>query len=186
MFTTKNLFTLVGKQILIALAVLVFSVGAVLFLSSQITKVSAEAVKARRISAQLSERTSLLSNLKHETDLIGSNDAIIKHAFIPTNNILDFVGIFENLAFKNGLTQAYNFSLPTPSGMASSLPLATISYQDTISSSNVSAFINYLKEFNRLPYFTKIDSLNISAGGADWRTAGTMSFSASVIAQIVQ
>lgn len=186
MFTTKNLFTLVGKQLLIALVVLVIALGAVIVLSAQITKVSNEAMKNRHLAAQLGERTALLSNIKHENDLIGTNDALIKHAFIPTNNILEFVGVFENLAFKNGLTQAYNFSYPTPMAPAGSFPLAALSYQDTISSANVSALINYLKDFDRLPYFTKIDSLSISAGGADWRTAGTVSFSATVLAEAMQ
>lgn len=186
MFTTKNLFTLVGKHLLIALGFLVVALVAVFFFSSQITKISAKAVKDRHLAAQLSERTALLSSLKHETELIGSNDIAIKHAFIPTNNILEFVGVIENLAFKNGLMQAYNFSAPTPVGTAGVLPLATISYQDTISSANVGTLIKYLKEFEQLPYFTKIDSLSISAGGTDWRTAGTVSFGASVTAQIVE
>lgn len=186
MFTTKNLFTLVGKQILIAVGVVVVSTGAVFFLSSQISKVSSDSVKTRHIAAQLSERTSLLSNLKHETDIIGANDAVIKRAFIPTDNILEFVGVIENLAFKNGLTQAYNFSSPSPTGSAASFTLGTITYQNTISSANVSMLINYMKDFERLPYFTKIDSLSISAGGGDWRTAGTASFSASVAAQMIQ
>lgn len=186
MFTTKNLFALVGKQILITFGVVIVSTSATLFLSNQISKVSSDAVKARHTAAQLSERTSLLSNLKHETDIIGANDTLIKRAFIPTDNILEFVGIIENLAFKNGLTQAYNFSSPSPAGSASSFPLATITYQDTISSGNVLMLIKYLKDFEQLPYFTKIDSLSISAGGGDWRTAGTASFSASVAAQMIQ
>lgn len=185
MFTTKNLFTLVGKHLLVAFGFLVFAVASVFFFSNQITKISAKAVKDRHLAAQLSERTALLSSLKHETELIGANDAIIKHAFIPTNNILEFVGVIETLAFKNGLTQAFNFSAPTPGATAGTLPLATITYQDTIPA-NVNALIKYLKEFEQLPYFTKIDSLNISAGGADWRTAGTVSFSATVIAQTVE
>lgn len=186
MFTTKNLFTLVGKQLLIALGFFLTAVVAVILFSNQITKISTEAVKNRHTAAQLSERTALLSSLKHETDIIGANNAIIKHAFIPTNNILEFVGVIENLAFKNGLTQAFNFSAPTVSPTGTSFSPAVIMYQDTISSVSVIALIKYLKEFEQLPYFTKIDSLNFSAGGADWRNAGTVSFGATVVAQAME
>lgn len=186
MFTTKNFFTLVGKHILIAILFLVFTAGIVFFLSEQITKISTKAVTDRHLATMLSERTALLSNLKHETDIIGSNDSIIKQAFIPSNNILEFVTILKNLALKNGLTQAFHFSSPTPGTLGAAFPIATITYQNTISSSNVSSFINYLKEFEQLPYFTKIDSLNISSGTTDWRTTATMSFSATVAAQATQ
>lgn len=186
MFTTKNLFTLVGKHILISLGVLAVTFTVVFFLSAQITKVSSRAVADRHLATQLSERTSLLTNLKHETEVIGNNDVIIKHAFIPSNNILEFVSVIEALALKNGLTQAFHFSTPTPASIGGPFPLATITYQNTISSADVSALINYLKEFDQLPYFTKIEALSISAGSGDWRTAGTVSFSASVLAQSSQ
>lgn len=186
MFTTKNLFTIIGKQVFIALGVLVFTVASVFFISGQITKISAKAAKDRHLAATLSERTALLSSLKHETEIIGSNDVLIKHAFIPSNNILEFVATLESLALRNGLTQAFHFSSPTPSVAGTPFPLATISYQNTISSSNISSFINYLKEFELLHYFTKIDSLTISSSGGDWRTASNISFSASVSAQTAQ
>lgn len=186
MFTTKNLFTLVGKQLLIAGGFLLVAVLAVIIFSTQITKITGDAIKNRHTAALLSERAALLSNLKHETDIIGSNNTIIKHAFIPTNNILDFVGVIENLAFRNGLTQAYNFSAPTISPTGTSFTPAIITYQDTISGANVTALIKYLKEFEKLPYFTKIDSLNFSAGGGDWRNSGTASFGATVSAQTVE
>lgn len=186
MFTTKNLFTLVGKQLLIAGIFLLGAVLAVVIFSNQITKITGEAIKNRHTAALLSERAALLSSLKHETDVIGSNNTIIKRAFIPTNNILEFVGVIENLAFKNGLTQAYNFSAPTVSPSGTAFTPAVVMYQNTISGASVTALIKYLKEFERLPYFTKIDSLNFSAGGADWRTSGTASFGATVSAQAVE
>ncbi|MBI5798919.1 MAG: hypothetical protein HZB10_03230 [Candidatus Yonathbacteria bacterium] len=185
MFTTKNLFALIGKHILIALGALVLASGIVFFLSGQITKVSTKAMSDRRLATTLSERTALLSSLKREADIIGSNDTVIKNAFIPSNNILEFVAILKSLALKNGVTQSFNFSSPTPGTAGTPFLFATINYQNTVSS-NVSTFITYIKEFEQLPYFTRIDSLNISSGSADWRTGSTIAFSASVAAQTVQ
>ncbi|HBB44369.1 MAG TPA: hypothetical protein DCZ83_03230 [Candidatus Yonathbacteria bacterium] len=186
MFTTKNLFTHFGKHILIALAVVTISFSVILFVSGKITKMATETATNRHLAATLSERTSLLSNLKHETDIIGPNDKILKQAFIPSNNILEFVAILKSLALKNGITQSLNFSSPTPTSLGTTFPLATISYQNTISSANVSIFINYLKDFEKLPYFTKINSLNISSGSADWRSTSNISYSATVAVQTIE
>lgn len=186
MFTTKNFFSLFGKHLLIALVVSTFAAAVVFFLSDQITKISTRTIKDRHLATMLSERTELLSNLKHQTDIIGSNDEIIKNAFIPSSNILEFVAVLKDLAVKNGITQAFHFSSPAPSSLGTPFPLATITYQNTISLTNVTSFINYLKEFEKLPYFTKIDSLSITSQKGDWRTESTISFSATVAAQIAQ
>ena len=186
MFTTKNLFTHFGKHILTALAVVIVSFGVILFISRKITKMATETATNRHLVATLSERTSLLSNLKRETDIIGPNDKILKQTIIPSNNILEFVAILKSLALKNGITQSLNFSSPTPASLGTAFPLATISYQNTISSANVSIFINYLKDFEKLPYFTKINSLNISSGSADWRSTSYISYSATVAAQTIE
>lgn len=185
MFSTKNLFTLIGKHVLITLGVVVLASVIVFLLSEQITKISTRATRDRHLATTLSERTALLSNLKNEADIIGTNDTAIKHAFIPSNNILEFVAIIESLAIKNGVTQSFRFSSPMPWIAETPLPLATVNYQNTVSS-NISTFINYLKDFEKLPYFTKIDSLSISSSNADWRAASTITFTASVAAQVVQ
>ncbi|MBI5077792.1 MAG: hypothetical protein HZB11_00255 [Candidatus Yonathbacteria bacterium] len=182
MFTTKNLFALFGKHFLVTLGVLALASVAVFFLSNQIANISAKATSERRLATILSERTALLSNLKNETEIIGANDAIIKNSFIPSNNILGFVATLKNLALKTGLTQALGSFTLGASTIGTSFPVGIITYQNTVSS-NVPMFINYLKEFEQLPYFTKIDSLSISAGGGDWSTSATISFSATVAAQ---
>lgn len=186
MFTTKNLFTHLGKHILITAGALVLTTAIVIIISGQITKISKKSVEDRHLAAALGERASLISNLKRETEIIGTNDEIIKQAFIPSNNILSFVAVIENLALRNGMTQSFHFSTPTPSAEGGPFPLSTITYQNTISASGVSSLINYLNEFNQLPYFTKIDSLSISAGSGDWRTSSTASYSATVVAQSPQ
>jgi hypothetical protein len=184
MFTTKNLFKLVGKHLLVAVCFLLLAIVSVVILSGQITKVSERTAKERHLSTTLGERTELLTNLKRETDFIGTNDVIIKNSFIPSNNILEFVAILESIALKNGVTQTFHFSSPTL-GALGSLPITTLSYQNTISA-NAPTFINYLRDFETLPYFTKIDSITISSGSADWRSASSISISASVVASAAE
>lgn len=185
MFTTKNFFTLVGKHLLIAFVAGLITVIVVFFLSSQITSISASVTKNRNLASALSERTALLSNLKHENEIIGTSDTIIRQAFVPSNNILGFVAILKSIALKNGVTQNYSFSNPTPIGGNAQFTIATISYQDTVSS-NVPTFINYLKDFESLPYFTKIHSINVNSSQGDWLSGATVSFGATVAAEVVQ
>lgn len=185
MFTTKNLFKLVGKHILIAISFVMLASTIVVIISNQIADASTKAAKSRHLAALLGVRTVLISNLKHEVEIIGTNDTTIKSAFIPADNILDFVSILESIALKNGITQSFSFSSPIPATISAPFPITTINYQDTISS-NVQTFAHYLNDFENLPYFTKIDSLTISSGTADWRTASTISFNASVIAHSAQ
>ncbi|MGB2580466.1 MAG: hypothetical protein WBC83_02125 [Minisyncoccia bacterium] len=185
MFTTKNLFKLIGKQLLISLGFVVFAFITVFIVSDQISKMSKKAIKDRNTATTLSEQTSLLSSLKYEASIIGSNDQVIKHAFIPSNNILEFIAILESLALKNGITQTFSFSSPNPAIEETPLPISMINYQNNISS-NIFTFIKYLKEFEQLPYFTRINSISISSGSADWRTSSNVTFSASVAAQVAQ
>lgn len=185
MFTSKNLFKLAGKHILVVLVVIFFSSITILLVSKQITQMSAKAVENRQMEATLIERASTLSELKKESEIIGSNGTIIKHAFIPSNNILEFVTILESLAQKNGLTQSFRFTPPTIAIEDDNFSVTTISYQNTITS-NVSTFSIYLKEFENLPYFTRIDSLSISSSEGDWRKGGTASWSASLLAEAME
>jgi len=185
MFPKKNLLTLIGKHTLTALSVIIFSYVGIYLISIQIEKVAVKIASDRHLATTLSERTSMIANLKSEIDVIGSNNLHIRNAFIPANNILDFVSVLENLAFRNGVTQAFHFSSPTPHDTESLFPTAIISYQNTISS-DVPTFINYLKEFEQLPYFTKIDSLAITSSKSGWGNASTISFSANVVTQTIQ
>lgn len=185
MFSTKNLFKLIGKQVLMSLGFVVFAFITVFILSDQISKISKKAIKDRSAATTVSERATLLASLKYEASIIGSNDKVIKQAFIPSDNILEFITILESLALKNGLTQTFSFSSPNPAIEETPFPVSTINYQNNVSS-NIFTFTKYLKDFEQLPYFTKIDSITISSGSADWRTASSIAFTASVAAQVAQ
>lgn len=180
MFTTKNLLLLIGRHALIAILAIGAAVLTAGFLSQQITRLSDDVLKNRNLASALEKRTELFAAVKRDTELVGTNDTLIEQAFIPSNNILDFVFTIESLALKNGVTQAFHFDTPTPSPVSAPFPLATVTYSNSLSG-DLKGFLGYLKDFEGLPYFTKIESLNISSSGkADWRDTGTMSFRASV------
>ncbi|MFA5997407.1 MAG: hypothetical protein WC791_02850 [Candidatus Paceibacterota bacterium] len=185
MFTTKNLFKIFGKHFLIAIGAILIAVVSISILSGKIVQISASAAKNRQQASMLSQQTAMLANLKHEVEIIGSNETVFNNAFIPSNNILAFVSVLESLALRNGLTESFHFSSPIPLDLGTSLLLNTIGYQNTIST-NVPAFINYLKDYESLPYFTKIDSINITSSNGNWLESSNVTFGASVTTRAEQ
>lgn len=180
MFTTKNLLLLIGRHTFIAITAITVSLIITWFLSQQIIRISDDALKNRQLSATLEKRTETFALIKRDTDFIGTNDILIERAFIPSDNILDFITTLENLALKNGLAGSFHFDTPIPSTVSAPFPLASVSYSNTLSGS-VANFSTYLKDFEQLPYFTKIENLSISSLDiSGWNGPATMSFRASI------
>lgn len=186
MFTTKNLLSIAGKHIFIALLFVLVAFGSVFFLSTQISKISTQAAKDRNFIATLNERTARQTALKQEIEMIGTNDTAIRDAFPPSNNILELITALESIALRNGIKQApLHFSSPAPLSTVGTFTSETIRYENTLSV-NIGTFIKYLKDFEKLPYFTKINALSISSGSDGWHTGATVSFSASIATEASQ
>jgi len=186
MFTTKNLLILTGRNMAIALLSVAISLTIVWFLSQGIKKTSSSIAENRRLAASLEERSRLSSVLKQNVQIIGKNDVLIEQAFLSSDNILDFIAAFESVARKNSIAQSSNFGVPTLSDTAAPFPLATVIYGGTLSA-KVSTLVKYLKDFEQLPYFTKINNVTISSQDkSGWRNGATMSFQATLYTKAVQ
>mgnify|MGYP003345818702 CR=1 FL=1 len=48
-------------------------------------------VQNKKLVDKLAKRTSLLSKLKYDIDTVGNGDVLIKNAFAPTDDIIDFM-----------------------------------------------------------------------------------------------
>ncbi len=180
MFTTKNLLILIGRHAIIAILAVMAALLATGLLSQQITRLSEDVLKNRYLASALEKRTELFASIKRDAELVGTNDVLIERAFIPSDNILEFVSTLESLALKNGVTQSFNFGNPMPSTISAPFPLAMVTYSNSLNG-DLKAFSSYLKEFEQLHYFTKIESLSITASDkSGWRGAGTMTFQASI------
>ncbi len=178
MFTTKKLLIILKRHAVIALVVGSIALVAVWFLSREIERVTNEIIQNNRTASAIVKRTELFTILKRDAILVGTNNALIERAFISSDNILEFVSFFEKLATKNSVLQNFKFDAPTPSTVASPFPLSTITYGNTIST-NIFTLSSYLKDFESLPYFTRIESLSMSSQDpAGLRSSGTASFRA--------
>jgi len=186
MFTTRNLIILIGRHAAIAAGVVLVSVIASYFLANAITNVSNTVIQNRHLASTLEKRTELFSTLARDIQVIDKNDTFFEQAFLPSDNILEFISVLESIALKNGATQSFSFDTPSPSPFSSPFPISTIGYTNRLSL-NVFTFTNYFKDFETLPYFTKIENLTITSGDpAGWRGASSVSFRATLYTKTTQ
>ena len=177
---------LFGKHAIIAIIAISIASISVLLLSNEITRVSDTVVKNRQLVGKLEKRTELFSVISRDVALVGTNEDILERAFIPADNILEFVSALENLAAQNKVTQSYRFSTPVSTSMTTPFPIASIDYQNSMSLT-LPSFIKYLKDFEKLPYYTKINSINFSAQSTlGWNSAGSASWSATIYTKASQ
>jgi hypothetical protein len=186
MFTIKNLLKIIGRDALISFVAIFIAGVIVIFLSNEIKKVSDSVALNHRLETELKKRTELFDVLKHDVQIVGTNDTKIENAFLPSDNILEFVSILDSLATKNSLTQVYHFDTPTTTTVSAPFPISAISYSNSFAA-NVFSFSNYLKDFDKLPYFTKIEGFNISAQNKlGWLEVSNISFRATLYTKTTQ
>jgi len=187
MFTTKKLLILVLKNSLISLVFLGVTIVAIVFIKNEIESVTDSVVLNHRLKAQLREKTELLSVLERDSKIIGENDILIKKAFISSENISGFIDDLDKTASESSITQIYRFETPTASNISGPFPLSSIPYSNNITTGLLS-FSNYLKNFEKLPYFTKIESFNISSQDkvSGWLGQSTISLKAILITKTIQ
>ncbi len=186
MFTTKNLLMLVGRHALIALVAISTATLAMWFFSRKIEHTASGVIQNYRLVNTLEKRTELFSMIKRDVNIVGTNDTLIEQAFLSSDNILEFTEALKSVAFKNSIAQNLNLEGPVLSPQTAPFPIATVSYSSSLEG-NLQAFSNYLKDFERLPYFTKIESINISSQDtAGLRGISTASFRATLYTKAAQ
>lgn len=157
MFKEKELFLTIARNLFKAVLSTIIAILVVLFLSGQISKVSGSIVENKKTSFILQNRTEVVSDLRNDLKLIGEKDKKIEEATLSTDNILEFVAVLESLASQNSLQQSLRFSTPVP--VANTEGISSIDYYLTLNG-NILTLLNYLKNFEKLPYITGISAIN--------------------------
>lgn len=151
----------------------------------QINKINASIIEKNKLARILDQKSETLRELEQNLAVIGTNDKKILEALPPSNNILDFIAVLENLAARTSVRQTMRFGTPvavTPAE-AKGVGIARIDYTMAISG-NVHTLFNYMKNFEHLPYFTRINSFSVQSGNElGWEGESTISISASVFVQ---
>jgi len=183
---SKNIFKLIGRHAVIALIAIIISLFIIYFITKSINNITSNIVLNRDLTSTLKKRTELFSAIEKDAQIISSSYPLINKAFISSENILDFITVLDGLTPPHSNIQRLNFGTPEPSEISSPFPLVTIPYGGSLTM-NVSDFYKYLKNFETLPYFTKIEKININSqdkGG--WNSTSTATFEATLYAKDLQ
>jgi len=186
MFTLKNLLILIGRNLLITLAIFFVTIISIIFLSKEMSRMSDSVALNHKLEAELKNRTELLNVLGHDTQIVGTNDTLIENAFVPSDNIINFVNTLDNLAQTQSIPQTYHFGTPSPATISASFPISSIEYTNNLTT-NVQSLLAYLKKFNELPYFTKINGITIaSQDKSGWMGPSTITLQATLYTKSTQ
>jgi len=185
MFTSRKLFLIILKNSIISLLMIMITFTAIFFIKKEIEKISNAVVLNKKLKYELQKRTELFSILEKDASLVGKNDLVIMDAFIPSNNISSFIEKLDTLDETINSKQAYRFETPVIFGNSEVIPISMISYSNNLSA-NINDFYNYLKSFENIPYFTKIDSFSISSQDkTGWLTPSSISIKATLFTKTI-
>lgn len=162
MFNSKNILILVTRNTIISLVFVFISIFLVFYIKNEIKNITDRVAINNKLNSELKQRTELFTVIKKDATIIGNNEILIQSAFIPSNDISLFTNTLDELALKHDLTQAYRFETPMEGAENGSFSFSTISFLNNFNT-NTKTLSSYLKDFENIPYFTKIESLNISS-----------------------
>lgn len=187
MFSKNQIKIIILKNLAKAAVAVLFSIIVILFFSQQISQISNSLSETRKSSFILAKRNETLDRLRKDLAVIGGKDKKIEDALPSIDNILGFVETLESLASRHSLGQSYNFGTPVPfRTVDENFSLAIIDYNLTVNADAV-ALTNYLKDFEKIPYFSAISSININApAGRGFKDSSLISMKAKLYAKIEQ
>lgn len=185
MLTKRQLYFEVGKNVAIMLVAIICAAMGSAFFANRITQIADSLIEKERLSFVLSRRGEYLAELDRTFARLGDGDRNLVDAFPPTDDILGFVAALDSVARRTGVTQTYSFGVPSVFGdpATDKIPLAIIEYNLSVNG-NVQTFLNYLKEFERLPYFSGIRGITITGDGTGgWESGLQANLSAVLYAR---
>lgn len=181
MFNKRQLLIDIAKDIAITATAIMIASLVVVFFSKQIITIGNALIEKKKLSIVLARRGELLAGLKQDFYIVGDGDRRIKESFPPSDDILNFISILENLADQTAIKQIYAFGVPVPAPDAgNAIPLYTIDFSIT-ANGNIYTLINYFRGFEKLPYFSKISNITILGSGVrGWEDGAQATMQAKV------
>lgn len=164
----------------VAVASIIISVCA-----GRITEISQSLADKKRLAIILEQKNETLDQLEKDLTIIGQNEKRIREALPPSYNILDFISDLDSLAARTAVKQTTRFGTPSPLnvGETEGVSIAKIDYGISLSG-NIFTLQSYLRNFENLPYFTKIDSFSIQSGNElGWEGESSVTINATLFVQ---
>jgi len=184
MLKNKFLIKIITK-IIIALIIIALSAGAIYFLSKQINKINLSLGEKKEMDYLIVNREKV--NTKIQTDFLEVDpnyQAKIDSALPSVYNVLSFVDAMESLSKKYSFKQNLTFNQPeVVSDITGPVALTVIKFNLTIDGANITNFTSYLQDFEKLPYFASIDSINyLGTSDTGWENNSSINITGSFYA----
>lgn len=167
MFKNKFQRKISIKLIIIFVLIIIASL-CVYFLQKQINSINATIAEKKEMNYLITNREEVDRKINTDFKLVDPQyEKKITDSIPSVYNILSFVDALESLSKKYSFKQTLSFNQPTPaSEIIGPIPLMLINFNIAINEANVDGLTNYLEDFEKLPYFTSISSINYLAQGA--------------------
>lgn len=182
----KNKFTFkILIKITIILIIIIISTAASYFLSKQISKINLSMAEKKEMDYLISNREEVNNQIKTDFLEVDANyQTKINDSLPSVYNVLSFVDAMESLAKKNSLKQTLSFNQPTPvTDITGPINLMQVNFNLTIEETNINNFINYLQDFEQLPYFASINSISyVGVNTKGWEDNSSINISGSFYA----
>lgn len=187
MFTKRQLAIKLIKTFGRAAAFVIIASTFIYILGGQIAKIGQTAKENRTAVTILGQKSQVTTDIKNYFALIGDGDKKVEEAFVKAENIMEFITKLEKTAKANDLEQNLKFGSPVPmpeqteeNKTAEMLKLMKVDY-DIGLKGKIAYFNRYLKEFEKLPYFSSITAITInSAPTTGWEKEAVISVKAQL------
>lgn len=181
----KKTISIILKHLLRAFIALAISSALIFIISRQISKIGNSLMENKKLSFIFEKRNETIKKLRQDFEMIGGNAQKMQNALPPADNILEFVGALESLSAQNSLAQSLKFDTPVDfsSVQDGNLKISTVDYNINLNG-NIFILLNYLRSFEKLPYFTGISFFNLS--GSNWENNSSISMKARLYVKTPQ
>lgn len=160
----RNLFSnkhKISKPVMQATLFFTIALIVCIYLASKINAISDEIIEKRATLFLYQNSREQFAVLREDAQNISQHIDVVNNVFPSSENVLPFINVMEDLATKNGMQHAFKFEAaglqPVENFNLNRIPFS-VSLNGT-----PNQFLGYLAGLEKMPYFTKIDSLGMSS-----------------------
>lgn len=157
----KNTLKQLLKPILKTMIFSVVSLATSLYFASRIKDISDVITEKRAILSLYQNSQEQFAVLKEDFPKISKNIDKVENTIPSSESMLPFISAMENLSGASGVQQSFKFESIAPQPVLD-MGLNAVPFNVTLSG-NRAQFMAYLSLLEKLPYFTKIESVNMTA-----------------------
>jgi len=170
----------ISIKLIIIFCLIIISSFSVYFLRNQINSINASIAEKKEMNYLIANREEV--DRKINADFSGVDpqyEKKIADSIPSVYNILSFVDALESLSKKYSFKQNLSFNQPTSAAEISGpVSLMLINFNVAIDEINIEVLTNYLKDFEKLPYFVSINSINyLAQNNGGWRENSSINIS---------